>query len=51
MMNPCKGCEYRQIFLREENDGKIVFCRKFNCERDDARLTCERWRGIVDPSA
>jgi hypothetical protein len=49
MLNPCKGCEYRQLFLREENEEKMVFCRKFNCERDDARSQCERWKGITDP--
>jgi hypothetical protein len=49
LMNPCIGCEYRQIFLREEDEGKILFCRKFNCERDDARSKCERWNGIIDP--
>jgi|GEM_PF-6770445 len=49
-MNPCTGCEYRQIFLREDDEGKILFCRKFQCERDDARSQCERWEGFVDPS-
>jgi len=48
-MNPCTGCEYRQIFLREDDEGKILFCRKFKCERDDARSLCERWEGFVDP--
>ena len=51
LMNPCKGCEYRQIFTGEEYEGKIVFCRKFNCDRDDAQSKCERWKGVVDPSA
>jgi hypothetical protein len=50
-MNPCKGCEYRQIFLSEENETKMVFCRKFNCDRDNARSKCERWEGMADPSA
>ncbi len=44
-------CEYRQIFLREDVKWKILFCRKFQCERDDARTKCERWTDFVDPSA
>ena len=49
-MNPCTGCEYRQIFLSEDDETKILFCRKFHCERDDARSQCERWAELVDPS-
>jgi hypothetical protein len=49
-MNPCTGCEYRQLLLREEDGEKIAFCRKFQCIRDEARSQCERWKGISDPS-